>query len=78
MQQEQALLEIHLALKEVQVTQKIILERLSEDKEYRKDIDDRLTKMETNWTYLLGSSAPLIVIFYFVIDWVKAKLGISS
>lgn len=78
MQQEQALLEIHLALKEVQVTQKIILDRLSEDKEYRKDIDDRLTKMETNWTYLLGSAAPMAVIFYFVVDWVKSKLGISS
>lgn len=76
-QEQQTLLEIHLALKEVQVTQKVILERLSDDKEYRKDIDERLAKMETNWTYLLGAAAPLGIGFYVLVDWLKTKLGIA-
>lgn len=78
MEQGQALLQIHLALQELQITQKQILARLDEDKESHADIDRRLSSMETNWTYLLGAAAPLGIVFYFVLDWLKTKLGITA
>lgn len=75
---EASLLNIHLAIKEIQVVQKQILDKIDEDKVYKKEVDDRLTKMENQWTYLLGAAAPLGVGFYFILDWVKFKLGIST
>lgn len=77
MDQGTALLDIHLALKELQIVQKQILEKLDDNRTEYKDVDERLTKMETNWTYLLGSSVPVGIVFYFVIDWIKTKLGIA-
>ena len=65
MDQGTALLDIHLALKELQLVQKQILEKLDDNRAEYKDIDDRLTKMETNWTYFLGASAPVGIAFYF-------------
>lgn len=78
MEQGQALLQIHLALQELQLTQKQILAILDESKQTDKEIEDRLTKMETNWTYLLGAAAPLGIAFYFALDWLKSKLGILA
>ncbi len=78
MDQGVALLEIHLALKELQVVQKQILEKLDDSRKDNKDIDERLSKMETNWTILLGAAAPLSVAMYFAIDWIKYKMGITS
>lgn len=77
MDQGTALLDIHLALKELQIVQKQILEKLDDNRTEYKDIDERLTKMEINWTYMLGASAPVGIAFYFVIDWIKTKLGIA-
>ena len=77
MDQGTALLDIHLALKELQLVQKQILEKLDDNRTEYKDIDERITKMETNWTYLLGAFAPVGIAFYFVIDWIKTKLGIA-
>ena len=77
MDQGTALLDIHLALKELQIVQKQILEKLDDNRNEYKDIDERLTKMETNWTYLLGVSAPVAIAFFFIIDWIKTKMGIA-
>lgn len=75
MESAQVLLGIQLALQELQLTQKQILYRMDEDKEERKDIANRLTTIETRYTWMMGAAAPVTIIILLIVEWAKNKIG---
>lgn len=71
------LLQIHLSLQQLQITQQQMLSRMDEDKVVREKIADRLETMEQRWTYLLGAAGPVGIMFFFALDYIKTKLGFT-
>ena len=76
MTQDSPLLDIHLALKELQITQKTILEKVLEIKVDHKELTDRVDTIDSNMTLIKGFFIPVTFAFYFAVDWIKSKMGI--
>lgn len=72
--EEDTLLQVHLILKELQVTQQVILDKITDLKEDAKETKVRLDSVETTLQYATGFAVPVIAFIAFMAEWAKNKL----
>jgi hypothetical protein len=71
---EDTLLQIHLTLKELQLTQQQILEKVNDVKTDHKELVERVTGLETKVNYAAGFVIPVIAFVSILIEWARVKV----